>query len=162
MISYFTRHKSQVSKIIAIYQILGGLIGLGFSLEGYFHLDAPLFLEICFYLISSLLYSYSVLCGLLIFKNVNLSLKCSLINQYLQLLSFAFAGYAYKYTAGIYVSIGLDTTLLKPLFNYGFSAWYFIWNTNNQLTYIDFNLFAFFIIFLLDKLRSKAATSQDN
>jgi len=38
------------------------------------------------------------------------NLNFSLINQFLQVFSFAFAGFAYKYVAGLYLFVGFDIT----------------------------------------------------
>ena len=92
-----------------------------------------------------------------------MALPLSYINQCLQLINFAFGGYAYKYIAGVYLSLffnfthGLDFNI-----TFGISQMELKFNTDSELIYLQINLMAIFIMIMIDKLRRNIKTEQLN
>jgi hypothetical protein len=75
------------------------------------------------------------------------------MNQILQAISFSMFGYAYQYISGVYFSVGLDLTesfIFK--FNFGISSWQLNINSDNPAQTLSLNLFAIFLIIVIDKL----------
>ena len=95
--------KRKISKtdLLAAYQIFGGLMGLCLNifLINSFRLYHVLLILI--YIISIGLYTFSIIAGYKIFKNLKTGLKLSRINLLLQVFSFSIAGYAFQYVSGI-------------------------------------------------------------
>jgi len=146
-------------KFLGFYQIIGGLIGLVLLLlllgnQDVFSLWLTLLLLIAFSL-----YAYSIFCGILLLKKKASGLKHSTINQFLQLVSFAFLGYSYQFASGIIFSIGIDLTKSFDLKYYlGISTWAMSINSDSQVISINLNLVALFLIIYISKLKVKVET----
>ena len=116
-------------KGLGIYQVIGGMIGLYFTIK--LILEQPTFpiLLLLLFLIPLALFFYSIYCGVLVFKLNERGLFHSLINQYLQLISFSILGYTFQYVSGAHLSAGVDlTNSLKFKFDFGISNWQIIIN----------------------------------
>jgi hypothetical protein len=108
----FLNWKSKLMlRIIAWYQIAGGLAGIGLMLIVVLILirTAPLSLATFIMLVAVALHGFSVYCGVLLLKNkYRKGLNLSVINQALQLVSVAIGGYGYKYIAGVAFLAGFN------------------------------------------------------
>lgn len=99
-------------KIMGYYQVIGGAIGIGLCINGFFKLypSAPL---VTFTLLAAvLLYAYSIYCGscLLRFTNYRTSLKHSIANQFIQLLVFQTSSLVYKFVSGVAIFVGVNAS----------------------------------------------------
>ena len=143
-------------RILGIYQILGGTLGLGLTIWLTTSMDSIFGLILLFLLISVGLYSYSIYCGILLLRKKNSGLNHSQINQFLQLLNFTMFGFSFKYISGAFLSVGLDlTTSVQMHFRLGVSTWQITINDNPELFEINLNLVAFFLIVFIDRLKRK-------
>jgi hypothetical protein len=155
--------KDEVSKNIqtkltalAYYQIIGGVIGLGLLFWLIFNLTTFSSLLLLVLVPGFFLFLFSILSGILLIKKKNTALQLSLINQYLQLFSFSYLGYAYMYSSGFYFSIGLDiTNSMTFLFNFGVSSWTLNINTDTPTIAVNLNLIALYLIIVLMKLKKQ-------
>ncbi|MDB5221533.1 MAG: hypothetical protein JWN83_200 [Chitinophagaceae bacterium] len=143
-------------RILGIYEIIGGIIGLYLTFTFLISLvDIPE-LIILFFSIAIALYSFSILCGILILSRKDKQLKYSSINHYLQLINFAFLGYSFKYASGIYLFIGIDFThLIKFNLNLGLSTWRIMFNNGGNLMEVNINLVSLFILLFINKLKNE-------
>lgn len=138
--------------ILAAYQILGGVSGLGFTL--YLITTLPNIPALLFVVLAVplILYSHSIIAGILILKKPLLGLKHSRINQVLQIFNFSFFGYTFQYISGLYFSIGIDiTSSLEFKFNIGTSTWQIAIGSENIVSVFNFNLVALFLIIFIER-----------
>lgn len=150
-----TKTKSNISTI-GWYQIIGGGIGALIIFYSLFTTAQLSGLNILIYVFILLFFSYSIFCGALCIRHKNNALIHSLINQFLQLISFAFFGFAFSYVAGLYLSVGLDlSNSIDMKFNFGISKFDFNINLEHERAEINFNLVAFALIYWIDKLTKK-------
>jgi len=151
-------------RALGIYQIAGGVIGLGLTI---WYLPNALRLAIpgllLLYIMPFVLYSYSIYCGTLLMRSKETGLKHSMINQYLQLVNFSISGYGFQYISGFYVSAGLDlthSTLFKM--NFGVSTWTLQINFDSEMVLININFIALWLILFIDKLMKKVSEHEMN
>lgn len=141
---------------LGLYQIIGGAIGIILTIWGIYNIQLLAGLTVLLYLLFLLFFAYSIYCGMLCMKAKKEALMLSLVNQVFQVIGFAMMGFAFKYIAGLYVTVGLDMT---DSINFGFSAGIskFDFNFNNEADRleVDFNLIAFGLIYWIDKLMKK-------
>jgi hypothetical protein len=147
--------ESNLTKL-GLYQIVGGVVGL--IIIGWNIFKAPIFtgFTLLIYLFIILFFSYSIFCGRLCLKINKNALGHSITNQILQLFGFAIMGFAFKYVAGIYLTIGLNLTD-SFVFSFGAGISKFNFNFHNEANRleVDFNLIAFALIYWIDKLMKK-------
>jgi hypothetical protein len=147
--------ESDLTKL-GLYQIIGGAIGIliiFWSIYKSLPLEGLIILIYFFFL---LFFSYSVFCGILCLKAKKNALVHSLLNQIFQLFGFAIMGFAFKYVAGFYFTIGLDlTNSIHFDFGIGISKIEFNFNNEKDRLEIDFNLVAIWLIYWIDKLMKK-------
>jgi hypothetical protein len=160
MPDFFSKKITTRLTVLGIYQVIGGIAGLGLLVWLILKLNTipDVFLPL---LISAFaLYFYSIYCGYLLLKKKKSGLKHSLINQCLQLISFAIAGYAFQYFSGIYLTIGIDITQ-SFLVNFGFgvSSWQTDINTDSRLLQVNFNLVAFCLVIFITRIKTEMAQS---
>ncbi|SDM35809.1 hypothetical protein SAMN05421823_112192 [Catalinimonas alkaloidigena] len=135
--------KSQ--KALAYYQILGGVLGIGFMVGMVWGHGALSGGQWTILLIVSLMYAYSIGCGGVLFKNTGLGLKLSLVNQLFQVLHFALGGYAYRFVSGASLSIELNPEHWSTLgFGYALSTFQVNYQLETGSAVIGINLVAFF------------------
>ena len=79
-------------------------------------------------------------------------LKYSLINQYIQILSFSIVGYGYKYLSGLYISVELDLGNL-PSFQLqgGISTWNINFKNALEIKTVGINFIAILLILFIDR-----------
>jgi hypothetical protein len=139
-------------KIVAIYQIIGGILGLmvaGFTVEISVLYNLIFFLFIiCFFL-------YSILCGIVLLKNRSLGITLTVINQVLQIVGFAILGYAFKYVSGISFTILIDLSENTFFFNLGLSEWKILLMGHSDLSNVSINLIPIFIIIYTERMGNK-------
>lgn len=157
----FTKDTTSKLKALAIYQIAGGIIGLG--LTGWIISELPAISGplLILLLIALGLYAYSIYCGILLQKGNISGLNHSLINQFLQLFSFSISGFAFQYISGIFLSAGLDlTNSFNLIFNIGISSWQMIIDAGTEPLIINFNFVALFLIVFIQRLKNKIRSEQ--
>lgn len=147
--------ESDLTKL-GLYQIAGGAIGLLIILWSIYKSPLLTGLTILVYLFILLFFSYSIFCGISCLKSKKNALRHSLTNQILQVIGFAMMGFAFKYVAGFYLTIGLNLTdSIKFGFDAGISKLDFNFNNEEDRLEFDFNLVAFALIYWIDKLMKK-------
>jgi hypothetical protein len=157
----FSKQTSTKFKVLGIYQIAGGIIGLILTswLIGQRH--AFSIIVIMLFAIAIALYCYSIYCGTLLVMQKVAGLTHSLVNQFLQLVSFSIAGYIFQYTSGIFVSVGIDlTNSLSYKLDFGTSVWRLGFYTGADVFLINFNVTALYLIIFLDKFKKKVHYEQ--
>ena len=147
--------KSDLTKL-GLYQIVGGVLGIIIIIWAIVKIPLLTDLSGLIYFIMVLFFAYSIFCGVLCIKTKKNSLLHSLINQMLQIFGIAIMGYALKYVAGFYLTIGLNLTdSIKFTFGTGFSKFDFNINLEKERLELDFNLIAFASVYWIDKLIKK-------
>jgi len=150
--------KKVESALIGIgwYQIIGGSIGVILILY-LFATEAEIEnVAIAIYAISALFFLYSIICGVLCLNKKNSAFAYSLVNQLLQLIGFAFGGFAFIYIAGLYMSIGIDLSNSIDLnFSAGVSKFEFNINREQGRVEVSVNLISLWVIYWIDKLRKR-------
>jgi hypothetical protein len=158
----FSKNVKKQMLVAGYYQIIGGIIGLGLLIWTLINLDSfqPVLLVI--FLPAFLLFFFSVYCGYLLVSGKISGGRLSIINQFLQLFSFAFGGYAYQYISGLGFTIGFDLTdSFNFIFYFGISSWKLNFNTDSPLIQLEFNLIALYVIFALIKLKRQVKTENE-
>jgi len=110
MIEIFSNDVAFKLKAPGVYQIVFGLPGLALTLWLMMSTGFNSIMLVLMFIIPIALYAYSIYCGMLLFQKHDAALKHTVINQYLQLINFSIAGYAFKYVAGPLVTLGIDLT----------------------------------------------------
>jgi len=146
--------KSKI-KGLAIYQIAGGIIGIGLTIWLIAQTVTITGLVILFFILAAGLYSFSIYCGQQLLKGqIKSGLKLSIINQALQVINFAVLGYAFKFVAGLILSIGINyTNDFKITFNFSLSEFQFNINSEKELVTVGFNVVAIYLVYFIDKLQ---------
>ncbi len=144
-------------KIIGIYQIIGGLIGLIGTLSLLVKFGFSNGTTFKMFLLFLSLYSFSIFCGyLLLKKQYEKGLNYSILNQLIQVLSFTILGFAFKFYSGIFLCFGLNLTTDTILtYNVGITTWNFKLNSESGITEISINLIALILISVIFNLKEK-------
>ena len=137
-------------KGLAIYQIIGGSLGVllvGFELY-LTSLNTPLILLIFF--VGFALNAFSVYCGIQLFRKQVRSIEYSLVNQYLQLVTFAGSGFLYGYVAGlaIYFQVQAGSSVLGG-FKFSLSTWQIQIGQDFSYGFVGINLVAGALVMVL-------------
>ena len=141
---------------LGLYQIFGGAVGILIVVWGIYKSTILTGLTVLVYLFILLFFVYSIFCGSLCLKTKKNALKHSMTNQILQVIGFAMLGFAFKYVAGFYFTIGLDLTdTINFGFGAGISKFDFNFNNEKDRLEVDLNLIAFSLIYWIDKLIKK-------
>ena len=152
---YAIRQTRTKIRALAYYQIAGGTLGLVLCTWVLVTSLEITTVSTLVLLLTVSLYSSSVYCGLLLNRgDIIRGLKISLINQALQVIGFGMFGYAYKFIAGISVSLGVNLTdefLLRTTFS--FSEFLIYFNSNEDLVYLNINVVAICLIYLIQKMQ---------
>ena len=146
-------------KIIGLFQIIGGIIGLGvFSWLAAVQQNVNLFLLLLYVFIVSL-YGYSMFSGIMLFRNPATGLRLTLINQILQIFQISLLGYAYKYVSGFGFVVGFDITN-NFIFNFNFEISSFLmhFDAGDETLFVKINilaiLLAYYSIVLLERYQA--------
>ena len=156
MTTSFSKDISTKLKGLGIYQIAGGIVGIGLTIWLIANQETVPGFFLLLILVALGLNSYSIYCGTLLLKHKANGLNHSLINQYLQLINFSILGYGFQYISGVYLSAGVDlTNSIDFKFNLGISAWQININSDNEVVLINLNFVALYLIIFIDKLKKK-------
>jgi len=161
MIETISKKTGAKIKALAIYQIVFGLSGFALTLwlmitQGY----SILLLGMC--MVFLMLYAHSIYSGILLFKQKDAALIHSLINQYLQLISFSIMGFAYKYVAGIFINVGIDLTNgYLFTFNAGLTTWNMQIDIPTSYIIVNCNLVALALIIFINRLKKKKLLEEE-
>jgi hypothetical protein len=144
-------------KVLGIYQIAGGLIGIALTIWLITITEQSAMPSLLpMYLIAFVLYTYSIFCGTLLLMKKEAGLNHSLVNQYLQLVNLSVAGYGFTYISGVYVSAGFDLTNSSILkMNFGVSTWTLQFNIDTEVVLFNINFVALLLIIFIDKLKKQ-------
>lgn len=106
-------------RILAWYQIIGGIAGLLTVMWLMMRTDQVNGAIMLIFLLAITLYIFSIYCGRLLFNDKYLlGLKLSLINQVIQIPQIAVLGYAFWYVSGLMLTIGISAG--SPGFSFNF------------------------------------------
>lgn len=147
---------SRSFKVLGIYQIAGGMVGLGLFVIMLAGLRQFSLLLVGLFVIALFLFTYSVVCGIMCVKGRSSALTHSLINQLLQLFTFSVAGLSFKYTSGIFFTVGVDLT--KSFFltlDAGISNWNMEINGDRETFSLGVNIVALVLISFIIGLKNK-------
>ncbi|WP_162426688.1 hypothetical protein [Pontibacter pudoricolor] len=149
-------------KAIAIYQIVGGILGIALTVwvlfSGEMVLDQ---VALRMALFAGGLYVFSILCGRMLFRKPRRGLVLSIVNQLLQVIYFSFGAYSFQYVAGLRVGVGVDMIagwIFK--FRLALSSFHFSLGTDLGQKFIGINLVALFLIFWMERLLEKTKDQQ--
>lgn len=146
------KKQSLYNKLLACYQIIGGLIGIGLILWILISVHIQFALQYIALFVAMLLYSFSIICGVALTKNKKNSLSHSLINQILQIISFSIGGYGFQYISGFHISFGIELGYTAFLLKYGISSWQIEFNSKSAINEVHINVFSILIIILIERL----------
>lgn len=141
---------------LAYYQIMGGIIGFIMVIWLVAQTVTITGLVILLFLFAGGLYFFSIYCGRLLLKgDYYLGLKLSTINQSLQIFSFAFLGFAFKFVAGLYIGIGIDYTRnLDFKFAFSLSDIQVSINQDEELITFGLNFVSVFLIQYIVRIKN--------
>jgi hypothetical protein len=155
MINHLPKGIIKKLRALAIYQIVGGLLGL--ITTTWIAIQFPTFTPFIIFLfaIAFGLYIFSLVSGWLLWNKYVAGVQCSLINQYLQIVQFAIGGFAYTYISGAYFSLGIDLTYsYRLLIDFGIiSTWQLKAFTQTQVVQLSFNFVAILLIVFLTHVK---------
>lgn len=97
-------------KWLSVYQIAGGLIGMAFTFSLLLRINDFYYLSVLLIFAGFLLYSFSVYCGIMLFRSQTNSLVMSLVCQSLQAVSISCCGFFYHYVSGFSLFLMLDSS----------------------------------------------------
>lgn len=144
-------------KLLAYYEIIGGVLGL--LVLSYFifvtsSIQLPLLIALS---IGAVFFLFSIFSGYqLLYGNLTTALNLSLITQMLQLISFAVSGYALLLVSGLMISVGLDLTNdFEVSSAFSLSQYDFSFNHEKELVIFRINLVALFSIYHIIKMKNK-------
>lgn len=146
---------NKLKVLLGWYQIIGGIIGFILTAIIPFNTTLTSFFQIIHLGIGFLLYSFSIICGTLLLKSRTKALTLSLINQFFQILFISILGFGFRYSSGIFFTIGIELSNGNILFEAGASSWQVEWNWESDSKAIHINIIALALIILIDNLRRK-------
>ncbi|WP_276495943.1 hypothetical protein [Pontibacter litorisediminis] len=145
--------KNQI-KALAIYQIMGGLLGIALTIWVMFGGGVTVTQQVLrFGIFAGLLYVFSILCGRMLLRSPVRGLRLSLVNQVLQVVYFSIGSYGFQYVSGLRVGVGLDMVggwVFK--FRMALSSFHFSAGSDLGQKFIGLNLVALFLIFWIERL----------
>lgn len=140
------------TKLLAGYQVLGGLIGITSTINEILSNPDRLFgLLGLLYVIAIFLFSFSIYSGYKLINSEERGIYYSRINQSLQLIIFAILGYGYSFASGLKFVIGIDTTSETRIFyKYSLSTWRFMIGSDNDSSYLGINVVALILLIFIE------------
>jgi len=155
MINHLPKGIIKKLKALAIYQIIGGLLGLIITIWAAIQYPSFTPFIILLFAIAFGLYIFSLLSGWLLWNQYTAGIQCSLINQYLQIVQFTIGGWAYTYISGCYFSLGVDLTYAyKVIFNFEIiSTWQLKAFTQADAVQLSFNFVAILLLVFLTHVK---------
>ena len=108
MLPFLSKQSRIKLKVLAWYQIVGGITGLLLTIWLIAQTGQINGLILLVLLFATGLYSFSIYCGRLLMTDKYLTgFKLSLVNQAIQILQFAMLGYAFWYASGLMFTLGI-------------------------------------------------------
>jgi hypothetical protein len=143
-------------RLLAYYQIIGGVTGLLFSFIELFKMRPIFNINLLIFLVIFLLFTYSIFCGFLILSGkIKSGLDNSLVNQLIQLINFSLFGLTFRYASGIILAIGIDhTNEFLFTFRLYLSEVELMINKDPHVIKLGFNIIAFLLTLNILKLRN--------
>lgn len=157
MLPYLSKSSKLRLKILAWYQIIGGILGLLLTIWLIAHMQQINGLILLIILFAASLYSFSIYCGRLLLTDKYLTgFKLSIINQIIQIPQFAMLGYAFWYASGLMFTLGVRLSDgLTFTFDFGlFSTYQISIATGETVFKLAINLVAIYMVYFTRKLRS--------
>jgi len=146
---------------LGIYQLTGGVIGLLILIWAALHTPFLTSFIVLVYCIVVLVFSYSIVCGILCFKLHPQALHYSLVNQLLQLISIAIAGFSFHYCAGIYLNFGINLThTIRLDAGLGISGFIFNFNKEPDEMTLYINIVALLLIIWIERIKKRTNREQ--
>ncbi|TMU50992.1 hypothetical protein [Flagellimonas algicola] len=151
------RKNRNILKGIGIFEIVGGIVGLGLIIWLMLQGTETNTLVFLIMLIAVGFYVYSVFAGIRLFKKLEHGILHSRILQYLQIPAISIGGFTYIMTSGGYLLFGFDFT--KGVINFSFALIASKFQLNilsvgsNQ--FLCVNLLAIFVLIILNKAHKK-------
>ena len=150
-------------KILAYYQMGGGVLGMGFNIAHILTVEYIKGPDVIIFLLALGLFFFSIICGVKLLNEPEQGLTYSLINQFLQLPMFSLAGYVYKFTSGILILIGFDLTsdfIIK--FEFAITSYDFRINTYSEEIKAGINIVALILVLLINRIQQRFDFSKDD
>lgn len=144
-------------KVLAWYQIIGGIMGILVTIWLVAQLGQINGLILLILLFATSLYVFSIYCGRLLLTDKYLTgFKLTIINQVIQIPQFAMLGYAFWYVSGCMVTIGINVDHGFGFdFNFHIMSTYQISVATSETTFkLAINLFAIYLVHFTEKLRT--------
>lgn len=107
MTSFLTNKIRAKLIFLGIYQIIGSLIGLLFSVVAT-ELPSYNFISVSICAFTFLFYMFNFYCGILLIIGNPLGLVFSMLTQIFQLLNFSISGFIFRYICGIYFALSIN------------------------------------------------------
>jgi len=139
------------------YQIAGGSFGVLVTAWSIIFGETELSeLNIIFYALFFLLFSYSIFSGILCIGAKETALTHTFVNQALQAVNFSLFGYGLTYVSGFYFVLFFDLADQGPPgMNFGLSTIYIQFNGSTLYPHLGINLIAFFFLYWAWQLRKR-------
>lgn len=146
-------------EVLAYYQIVGGVFGIGLIVYLIAQTGAITGLMLLIFASAVSLYCYSVYCGKVLKSGeTGRGLVLSKINQLFQTFEFAVGGYAFKYVSGGSVNAGINITNdFKFYFNLTPSSFQVTFNKDEDLIIVGFNMLAIYLVYYITRLQETIA-----
>lgn len=146
-----------IIKSLAIYQIAGGVVGIGLALRFISKLGELAGIDYLLIGLTALFYSFSIVAGFVLLKSIKRGLKLSLLNQAMQVVQLVVVDFAFHYVAGVKIGLGF---LFAPIWqfklNFSLSSFEFALNTESNSTYLGINVLALAGVYLIERLIDQA------
>lgn len=148
------KHLNNIIKGLAVYQIFGGILGIGLAIRFISQFKEMNSLSFILIFLAALFYVFSIVAGAVLIQKQQLGLKLSLINQALQVVSLAMGSFAYNYVAGFKLGLGLDfVPAWQFKLNLSLSSFQLIMNEETGRVFIGINLLALVMVYLIERLK---------
>jgi hypothetical protein len=155
-------------KIIAWWQIIGGILGMAVMAYIMLHTDTVTGPVLLLILIGVGLFGFSIFSGKKIITDIEKSsgIIYSIINQSIQLLQWSVLGYKLVYSSGLQVTIGIQKSSLVFNFNALMSEFSIAIKSDEDF-FLRLNISALLLVFVLfnileEKRKTQATMSIDS
>ena len=144
-------------KLLAYYEIIGGILGL-IVLTYFVSVTSPILLpQVLIITIGGILFILSIISGQqLLEKNPKRGLMLSTVTQLLQLVSFAVSGYSFLFVSGLMLSVGIElTNSFEITSSFSLSELDINYNHQHDLIFFKINIVAVFLLVGIEKIKSE-------
>jgi hypothetical protein len=148
------------TKIIGVYQLIGGVLGLILMIPYYRFENTQ---TVVFSLLPILLFSFSIFAGLKLYQLTPLGKAASIWNQAFQLFSMAIGTFYYSFASGVCFLLTLDLTGdLKIGFRSGASMLSMVFQGTEAHYYFGINLVPILLMIALERMKLKSKSADMN